>query len=137
MELLANLNWLGIGAATVATFLFGWAWHSPLLFQKLWMEVNNLPDQAPEMQEMMLAMVKGILNTLLINAALAALISLGGAINFKESLTLGLIAWAGLSLYESLGMMIWEQKSFTALWLKAGHTLGVVIIGIGVMHLVS
>lgn len=135
LNALEQVNPLAVGAATVATFLFGWLWHSPVLFMKQWMEVNNLPDVAPDPKEMMTCMGYGVLNTVLINTLLATLLILAGTQTLQESLVVGVVAWAAFSLYEGLGMMIWEGKPFTALWVKAGHTLSVVLIGIMVMSL--
>lgn len=130
-----QVSLVSVVVATVVTFLFGWAWHSPLLFMKQWMAVNKMPNTKPDSKEMMMCMGYGVLNTALINTMLAVLLVLAGVNSLQEALTVGLVAWAGLSLYEGLGMMIWEKKSVTALWVKAGHTLGVVIIGICVMML--
>ena len=135
LNALEQINLVALAAATVVTFLFGWAWHSPLLFMNQWMAVTGMPNKKPESKEMMTAMGWGVLNTALINTAMATLIILVGANSLEEALVVGFVAWVGLSLYEGLGSLIWEKKSFTSLWVSAGHTLGVVLIGISVMML--
>ncbi len=135
LNALEQVSALNVLIATVVTFLFGWAWHSPLLFMDQWMKVNNMPNTKPDPKDMMMSMGKGVLNTALINTMMATLLVLAGTNSLKEALTVGLVAWVGLSLYEGLGGMIWMKKSCTSVWVNAGHTLGVVVIGICVMTL--
>lgn len=33
---IAKVNWLAVGIGTVAAFLVGWLWYSPILFIKGW-----------------------------------------------------------------------------------------------------
>lgn len=137
MDMLLNafgqLNPMAVIAATVVTFFFGWAWHSPLLFMSQWMAVNKMPDIKPDPKKMINSMGLGVLNTAMINICMAMLLVMFGVNSLTEGLTIGLVAWAGTSLYEGFGLMIWEKKSFTALWVKSGHTLGVILIGITVL----
>ena len=36
MEDFGAVNWLAVGVGTVAAFMVGWLWYSPLLFGKKW-----------------------------------------------------------------------------------------------------
>ena len=40
-----NVNWLAVLVSTVATFLIGWVWYSPLLFAKAWMKASGMTDE--------------------------------------------------------------------------------------------
>ena len=35
-QLTSGVNWLAVGAGTVASFVLGWLWYSPMLFGKPW-----------------------------------------------------------------------------------------------------
>lgn len=51
MEMISNINWIATGVGTVAGFLVGWAWYSPMLFGVKWAEGSrvdlNTADQMP------------------------------------------------------------------------------------------
>lgn len=42
---MSKLNWLAIFAATVAAFVLGGLWYSPLLFHKGWMRANGFTEK--------------------------------------------------------------------------------------------
>lgn len=42
---MSKLNWLAISAATVAAFILGGLWYSPLLFHKGWMRANGFTEK--------------------------------------------------------------------------------------------
>jgi hypothetical protein len=41
---LESINYLAVLAAAAATFLVGGLWYSPLMFQRAWMNANNLTE---------------------------------------------------------------------------------------------
>jgi Protein of unknown function (DUF1761) len=44
--MLQGVNWLGVGAATLAAMAVGSLWYSPLMFMKRWIaEVGKTPEQ--------------------------------------------------------------------------------------------
>jgi len=42
MEDFSTLNWLAIGVGTIASFLLGWLWYSPILFGTKWAEGSGV-----------------------------------------------------------------------------------------------
>ncbi len=42
---MSTLNWAAIVAATIAGFLIGGLWYSPLLFAKAWMKENGFTEE--------------------------------------------------------------------------------------------
>lgn len=86
MNELEMVNWLAVGVGTIAAFLVGWAWYSPMLFGKKWAEGSGVDlGSAGDMPMMamasnlialfLLALVIGITATqdMLITAILAIL----------------------------------------------------------------
>lgn len=45
IKILANVNYLAVLAATVASFMFGWLWYSPVLFGKPWMKILGYTEE--------------------------------------------------------------------------------------------
>jgi Protein of unknown function (DUF1761) len=41
---LESINYLAVLAAAAATFLVGGLWYSPVMFQRAWMQANNLTE---------------------------------------------------------------------------------------------
>ena len=49
-EITAGIDWIAVGVGTVAAFMLGWAWYSPMLFGKKWAEGVGLKlESAPAM----------------------------------------------------------------------------------------
>lgn len=42
MNELNMVNWLAVSVGTIASFLIGWAWYSPILFGKKWAEGSGV-----------------------------------------------------------------------------------------------
>ena len=75
-ELTEGVNWLAVGVGTVLSFLLGWAWYSPVLFVKKWIEgINVKPNPNAKMPAA--AMVMQLIATFL----LAWLVGIGAAHN--------------------------------------------------------
>ena len=50
VELTEGVNWFAVVIGTVLSFILGWAWYSPLLFVKKWMEgINIKPNPGAKM----------------------------------------------------------------------------------------
>ncbi len=44
--MIANINWVSVLVAALATFVVGGPWYSPLLFHKPWQRAMNVPADA-------------------------------------------------------------------------------------------
>ncbi|MSU74375.1 DUF1761 domain-containing protein [Candidatus Kaiserbacteria bacterium] len=80
--------------ATVAAYLVGWAWYSPLLWQKPWMDARGDTGENWETEgkkEMPKIMAYGFLNTLAETFAIAVLLTLVGVSSLTQALQVSLL----------------------------------------------
>ncbi len=45
MNNFSNINFLSVLVATIASFMFGWLWYSPVLFGKPWMKILGFTEE--------------------------------------------------------------------------------------------
>ncbi len=119
------INYLAVIVAAVAAFLFGWAWHSPLLFMKPWMRMMRYQ----KMEDAMGAVGPGLgmplagLMTLVQSFILAYLIVLVNATSWQTSLHLALLAWLAFMVPVMLNQVLWEKKSWALFGFNAAYQL--------------
>ncbi len=90
--------WAVLVAAIVA-YLVGWAWYSPLLWQKPWMAARGDTGEnwdAEGKKEMPKIMAYGFLNTLVMSFVIALFLVLTGAETLMQSLQVVLLLCFGL-----------------------------------------
>ena len=76
-ELMEGVNWLGVIAGTVVSFLAGWLWYSPKLFGTKWAEgsrvqlgnANEMPVGAMIAQVIGLFLMSGLVGVTMANNA--------------------------------------------------------------------
>ena len=84
--------------ATIVAYLAGWAWYSPLLWQKPWMEArgdNGTNWENDGKKEMPKIMAYGFLSTLATAYALAVFISISDVVTLMDALRVGLLLCFG------------------------------------------
>jgi hypothetical protein len=64
-EITAGIDWIAVGVGTVAAFLLGWAWYSPMLFGKRWAEGVGLKLESAQAMPVA-AMVAQLIATFLL-----------------------------------------------------------------------
>ena len=93
-----SINLWGVLVAAVVAYLLGWAWFSPLLWQKPWMEARGDTGENWETEgkkEMPKIMTYGFINTFLMSFAIAVFLALTGATTLIQSLQIALLACFG------------------------------------------
>jgi len=118
-ELTEGVNWLAVGVGTVLSFLLGWAWFSPLLFVKKWVEgINVKPD--PDAKMPAAAMVMQLIATFL----LAWLVGIGAAHN-ALAMTI-LIVLTIIALFVANGLF--GSKSNHAIAIEGGFVAAMAVV---------
>jgi hypothetical protein len=120
-----HLNWLAVLVATVAIFILGWLWYSPLLFYKPWMRARGLDPVAAMAGAKMPAgtLVMEFARCLVLSTVLAIFVrhlelqSVFAAIHF------GLLLWIGVPLVLLSGSVLWEKVSPKVAAIHAGDWL--------------
>jgi len=122
-ELTEGVNWLAVGVGTVLSFLLGWAWYSPVLFAKKWIEgINVKPNPGAKMPAG--AMFMQLIATFL----LAWLVGIGAAHN--TLVTTILIALTIIALLIANGLF--GSKSNYAIATEAGFVAAMAVVMIAV-----
>lgn len=123
-DVILHLNYVHVFVVTIAGFLLGWLWHSPVLFGKAWMaEMKITEEMAKEITSKGMAgkMIKGLAFTLLSTFGLAALIVAHGSPNWKHGAAFGaFIGLFGPAMRLTNGAS-WEGKSCKLQLINAGH----------------
>jgi len=132
MEFFASVNWLAVVAATVVTFMAGWAWYGPL-FGKPWLKLMGMTEK--DITGPSTAMAKGAANNFMTNAVMAALLVMVAPTSMAGALTLGFLCWVGFTLYSEFGGVIWSNGNypFKLMMINAGHQLMVALVGMAVL----
>jgi len=121
MEDFSSVNWLAVGVGTIAAFLVGWLWYSPMLFGKKWAEGSGVElGDASEMP--VFAMVSQLIGLFL----LACVVGITATTDALVTAILAILAAAVMTL--SVGAFV--RKSQYALLTDFGYIVvaGVVMI---------
>lgn len=113
---LSDLNWLHIGAATLAGVLLGWLWYSPLLFGAQWMRaVKVTKKEIAASSNSPIPYIKAFLGNFVVAIAMAQLVHVFAASSLWEGAQIGLLT--GIGLLTALQMIHLAFKGNKALTL--------------------
>ncbi len=118
------VNYIAVLVAAVAAHLLGFLWYGPL-FGKKWMQLMKLTDKDKEKAKhkgMATAMVGSFIGNVVMGGVLAFLIDLAG-VSLANGLMLGFLTWLGFLATEKMGMVFWENKSWSLYVLQTAHHL--------------
>lgn len=113
-----EVNFLAVLTAGIASMILGAFWYSPLLFGNLWMKFSRMKSS-----DLNKAKKKGIgklyfisfITTLVTSLVLAHFVQYATAETFGDAAQLGFWLWLGFIAPVTLGVVLWEGKSFK-LW---------------------
>jgi hypothetical protein len=122
-ELTEGVNWLAVITGTILSFILGWAWYSPMLFAKKWIEgVNVKPN--PDAGMPVPAMIVQLLGTFL----LAWLVGITAAHNALATIIMVFITIIALIVANGL----FVSKSNYAIATEAGFVAAMAVVMIAV-----
>jgi hypothetical protein len=119
-----HLDYLHVLVVTVAGFMLGWLWFSPVLFVKPWLAEMKYTEehmQAAAKDGMAKYMIRAFLYTLLSTFGLAVLIAMRGAPNWKHGVALGAFIGVFGPGMRMLSNGVWEKRSCKLLAITVGH----------------
>ena len=126
-----DLIWSHVAVVTLANFMLGWLWFSPVLFVKPWMRAlgkdpNRKPTKA-DMAQMPKLMAGALLTSFLFSAGTAVLVQSLGAADAGQGAILG--AFVGLVFIAShqLGTAFEGRKGMVIL-ISSAHGLAALIM---------
>ena len=106
------INYWAILVAAVASFLVGMIWYHPKVFGTQWMKLTGMKEKdckKPPVSTMVIALV----GNLIMAWVLSMFVIIG---DLMGGLRVGFYLWLGLLATTSLGMVLWQGKSWN-LWL--------------------
>lgn len=126
---MSKLNWLAIFAATVAAFVLGGLWYSPLLFHKGWMRANGFTEKDLEGANQAKIFGVAFLFTFIMAFNLAMFLN-DDKTDLAWGATAGFLAgfgWAALGL----GIVaLFERRPWSYTFINGGYlTLALVVMG--------
>ncbi|MBI2666537.1 DUF1761 domain-containing protein [Candidatus Woesearchaeota archaeon] len=129
------INYLAVLVAAVASYALGALWYSPVLFEKLWMQLSGLSEtklkEMKEKTDMKKSYAFGFVGTLVSAVVLAYLIEMAQWTSALQGVLLGVLVWLGFVVTVELGSVLWENKSWKLFLLQTGHNLvSLVVMGL-------
>ena len=124
--MLAEVNYLAILVATVASFILGMLWYSPLMFGNIWLKLMGFSPakiKAGKKKGMGKVMFFAFLGTLVSSYVLAQFLKVASAVTIKDGLQVGFLIWLGFTATTMLGSVLWEGKPVKLYLINAAHGL--------------
>ena len=131
----ANINYLAVLAGAVVSMIIGFLWYGPL-FGKTWMNLMGFKkEDIAKTKNMGLRYFVMFVGTLIMNYVLALFVDYSGATTILGGALAGFWLWLGFIATVTLGIVLWENKSFKLYLLNSGHYL-VALVVMGIIHAV-
>lgn len=111
-----DLNYWGVLVAAVVPFLLGWAWYSPMLFGKQWMELKGIKPDPSKNKEAMMCMAWGFAMELVMAFFMSYAANTLGISEWSTGLSMGLFVWFGFILMTSLRAKMYGGDKDCRLW---------------------
>ncbi len=133
----ANVNYLAVLAAAVASMFVGFVWYG-FLFRKTWMELMGITPESIKGSSMSANKAYAIqfVASLITACVLSQIMFLvyassPGSTPLEAGMVTGLLAWLGFAMPVTLGIVLWEGKPWKLWLINASHYLvGLVVMGV-------
>ena len=119
-----TLNYIHVLIVTVAGFLFGWLWHSPLLFAKPWMAEMKITEEkmkAAAQKGMAKLFLLGFFFTFLGTFGLAVILNAHQPETWIKGAMVGGFIGVAIVGMRYLNTGVWEQRSIKLMAINVGH----------------
>lgn len=121
-----HVNFLAVGSAAVAAFVFSSLYYSPIGIGNLWRAVD--PASNAGMKPSILLALSELVRTVAVTYVLARILARLGSSDWKEALRLSLWMWFGFSFLMWIGAIMWENTPWQVAAIHSGDWLAKVII---------
>ncbi|MES2304986.1 MAG: DUF1761 domain-containing protein [Gemmatimonadota bacterium] len=120
-----SFNWLVIAGATLAAWILGALWYSPLLFAKVWVAAHGYsPEKLKEMQAGAAKSYGGSLIAMFITATVLTLfLHHLSADSWQDGFNWGFHAWLGFAMPLGLTANLYSDKKFSTFLIDTGYQL--------------
>ncbi len=134
------VNYVAVVVATIAAFVIGWAWYSPLLFVKPWLRAQGKDPHMAMSSGMKMpyqSMLIEFFATLVLAYVLARLSVLLGITSWDAAVEFAVWIWLGFYAAANVGRVLWEGSNWTLYAINTGRwlvTLVVMSLILGLWH---
>ena len=138
--------WAVLVAAIVA-YLIGWAWYSPILWQKPWMAARGDTGEnwnTEGKKEMPKIMFYGFVNTLLMSFVIAVFLALTGVETLMQSLQVALLLCFGFVVTVKFNDLLytahpphWGRRAQVLFLIDAGYQIVLFLVVSGIIWWMS
>jgi hypothetical protein len=128
--MIMSVNIFAVIAAAVVSTIIGFAWYSPFLFGRQWMELMGLSmDKLNEEKSKGMGKIYGIsfVADAVTAGALAYILSLQLIFDARDAVMLAGVVWVGFFVPVMLGSVLWEQKSWKLFAINVGYRLAALV----------
>jgi hypothetical protein len=131
------INPWAVLVAAIAAYLVGWAWYSPILWQKPWMEARGKTkeDMKSGMSEMPKVMLYGFVNTLLMSFVIAVFLVLTSPTTLMGSLQVALLLCFGFVVTVKFNDLLytnnpphWGKRAQLLFLIDVGYQIALFIV---------
>jgi hypothetical protein len=136
MEVAISISWLGVLIAAVAKFFIGFAWYSPILFVKPWLELTGLTNEKVQAGLMRALIAEGVGN-LIMAYVLARFIAHYGSNDLVGGAFIGFMAWLGFVATVFANQIFYEQKPQQLIFINGGYMLVSLIVMGGIIGILQ
>jgi hypothetical protein len=126
MEYFQDINWLAVLAATVAAFLLGGLWFSPVMFAKAWVAAINKPPE--ELGKPLPSMMITFVTTFIMATTLALIIGRMPMMSPIGGLRFGITVGIGIVLMGMISDYAFTGTSRTLLWIQGSYHVAMVTL---------
>lgn len=112
-------------AAGIANLIIGFIWYNPSVFGSMWMQLTNLSPAQVEAgkRRMPMMAVVAILVAVIMAYVMAHFGIAWGVFDVIGAIELAFWIWVGFIVPPTLGVVLWEGKSFKLFAINAGYWL--------------
>ncbi|MBI2548007.1 DUF1761 domain-containing protein [Candidatus Woesearchaeota archaeon] len=120
-----SINYLAVIVAAVASMALGAFWYSPMGFGKMWMKLSGITPQATKnmKESAKKSYALGFLCALITSYVLAHFVKYTESTTVVDGMLTGFWIWFGFVATVTLGVVLWEGKSFRLYLLNNGYNL--------------
>jgi len=124
-----QINWLAVVAASVAMFVLGGLWYSPMLFYKGWLSATKLTETELKGRNMPLVFGMAFVLTFLMAVCLAFFLA-DQKTDLAWGITAGLLAGLGWATFSFAIIALFEKRTLSYVLINGGYiTVGFVLMG--------
>jgi hypothetical protein len=125
-----HLHLLAILMSTMALWILGAIWYSPVLFAKPWMKLLGIEKDGPNKKNIVPGMLASFVGDFILAFMLAHFVTWSSSTTFGSGALIGLIVWIGFFAAPNLPQGIYENRPFKLFAINNGYWLvGLPLVG--------